>query len=197
MTGPASQQNAGPLVHPDEWSALMARAQDGDAHAYRRLLTAITPYLRAISGRAHRNPSDAEDSVQDILLTVHAVRHTYDPTRPFKPWLAGIAQHRVGDRLRRRARMSAREVSLALEHEAFAAPDNQEADRAFDQRGLHIALQTLPKGQLLAVTMTKLREMSLHDAAAETGVSVGALKVATHRGMQALRRLLVREKDER
>src|SRR5215470_9052440 len=62
-----------------DWSALMARAQDGDRLAYRLLLLDVTPYLRALAARCFKEPSDAEDAVQDVLLTVHAIRHTYDP----------------------------------------------------------------------------------------------------------------------
>ena len=47
--------------------------------------------MRTLAGHRHRDLSDAEDAVQDILLTVHAVRYTYDPTRPFGPWLVAIA----------------------------------------------------------------------------------------------------------
>jgi RNA polymerase sigma-70 factor (ECF subfamily) len=32
-----------------------------------------------MAARRFEEPSDAEDAVQDVLLTVHAVRHTYDP----------------------------------------------------------------------------------------------------------------------
>ena len=64
---------------------LMARAQDGDAGSYRQLLESITPYLRSRAARCHRDPSDIEDAVQDILLTVHAMRATYDPMRPSAP----------------------------------------------------------------------------------------------------------------
>lgn len=178
---------------PAEWSALMARAQAGDTAAYRRLLGGITPYLRAIVHRAHRDPSAAEDTVQDILLTLHAIRHTYDASRPFKPWLAGIARHRVLDRLRRQGRTAAREVALAPEHETFAAPESNLETGAADGRILQQALDTLPEGQRRAVTLLKLREMTLKEAAVVSGMSVASLKVATHRGIKALRRRLGRE----
>ncbi len=35
------------------------------------------------------------DAVQDVLLTVHMVRHAYDPSRPFGPWLLAIANRRI------------------------------------------------------------------------------------------------------
>ncbi|MEJ0067409.1 MAG: sigma factor [Pseudomonadota bacterium] len=76
------------------WAALMARAQAGDRAAYHRLLTEITPYVRSIAARYHRTREDVEDAVQDVLLSVHTIRHTYDPERPFGPWLATIADRR-------------------------------------------------------------------------------------------------------
>jgi RNA polymerase sigma-70 factor (ECF subfamily) len=180
---------------PDEWSALMARAQVGDVAAYRRLLIGITPYLRAIASRAHRNPGDTEDTVQDILLTLHTVRHTYDPSRPFKPWLAGIAQHRLIDRLRVLGRQAAREVALDLGHETFADPGPNNIS-GLDHHALHVGLQSLPAGQLQAVTLLKLQELSLKEASKRTGLSIVALKVSTHRGIKALKRLLVRQEGK-
>ena len=52
------------------------------------------------------------------------------------------------------------------------------------------AVGALPPGQRQAIELLKLRELSLKEAAAATGVSSGALKVATHRAMTALRRIL-------
>ncbi|UQR66647.1 sigma-70 family RNA polymerase sigma factor [Bradyrhizobium sp. C-145] len=167
----------------------MVLGQRGDTNAYHRLLLGITPYLRMIANRAHRNASDAEDTVQDILLTLHEVRHTYDPSRPFKPWLAGIARHRVADRLRALGRVAAGEVMLETEHEAFAAPD-QHSELALDGRAMDAALLALPQGQREAITLLKLQERSLKEAAEQSGMSIASLKVSAHRGIKALRRLL-------
>lgn len=167
----------------------MVRGQRGDSDAYRNLLLGITPYLRTIANRVHRNASDAEDTVQDILLTLHAVRHTYDPSRPFKPWLAGIARHRVADRLHALGRVVAGEVTLESEHESLTAPD-QNIDLALDSRALDTALRALPMGQRQAITLLKLQEMSLKEAAERSGMSIASLKVSAHRGIKALRHLL-------
>lgn len=74
-----------------QWTMLMARAQDGDREAYRTLLTEIEPYVRSIAIRYLNSSSDLEDAVQDVLMTVHSIRQTYDPNRPFGPWLVAIA----------------------------------------------------------------------------------------------------------
>jgi hypothetical protein len=86
-----------------DWSILMAHAQGGNAEAYRRLLEEITPHTRSLAARWCRDPSDVEDAVQDVLLTVHAIRHTYDPTRPFGPWLVAITNRRMGSGISRGA----------------------------------------------------------------------------------------------
>jgi RNA polymerase sigma-70 factor (ECF subfamily) len=151
----------------------------------------ITPYLRAIASRCFRQQSDIEDAVQDVLLTLHAVRQTYDPGRPFGPWLLAIANRRIIDRLRRETRARSREIALAAEHETFSDPAaNLEHQDHLAAEQLSQALKGLPDDQRQAVTMLKLQERSLQEAAAATGRSVGSLKVATHRALKRLRGIL-------
>ena len=172
------------------WSMLMARAQDGDRDAYRSLLREIEPYVRSIAIRCFNRPADAEDVVQEVLLTVHAVRNTYDPKRPFGPWLVAIAYRRIIDRLRRHARQKAREVELSTEHETFAeAPANLDSTIPAEL-ALVGAIDKLPPDQREAIRMLKLNEMSLKEASLASGRSITALKVATHRAIRNLRRLL-------
>ena len=52
------------------------------------------------------------------------------------------------------------------------------------------ALGSLPESQRQAVRLLKLRELSLKEAAAASGMSVGALKVTMHRALASLRRSL-------
>lgn len=179
-----------------DWSQLMVRAQDGDRQAYRALLEDVTPYLRSIAGRCFKQASDIEDAVQDVLLTVHMVRHAYDPARPFGPWLLAIANRRIIDRLRRDTRKKAREIELAPQHETFAA-DATNLDVAIsDEKSLTEAIERLPPDQRQAIKMLKLNEMSLKEAAAASGRSISALKVATHRAVKSLRKML-KVKSER
>jgi RNA polymerase sigma-70 factor (ECF subfamily) len=175
-----------------DWSGLMARAQDGDRHAYRTLLEDMTPYLRALAARCFKEPSDTEDTVQDVLLTVHAVRHTYDPGRPFGPWIVAIANRRIIDRLRRQMRARSREIELSAEHETFSpdAANFQFEDTSADSAALHAAITALPRDQREAISLLKLKEMSLKEAALASGRSVSALKVATHRAIKSLRKRL-------
>jgi RNA polymerase sigma-70 factor (ECF subfamily) len=178
-----------------DWSILMARAQGGDGEAYRRLLVAIAPYLRSLALRHHRDPGDVEDTVQDVLLTVHATRHTYDPSRPFGPWLVAIAKRRVTDRLRRQGRTRAREVAFDVDDETFCASEANLGEADWNKRILGEAIERLPPAQREAVRLLKLQEMSLRQAAAASGVSVAALKVAMHRALKSLRNILAKSGD--
>lgn len=173
---------------------LMRAAQDGDSAAYLRLLETIAPLLRRAvrQRRKFLQPSDIEDLVQDILLSLHSVRATYDPARPFLPWLMTIAHNRMADGSRRQMRRVTNEVSVAEYPETFCDDSTNRGGEAGygDPTALRRAIDRLPHGQRQAIEMLKLREMSLKEAAATTGMSVAALKVAVHRGMHSLRRAL-------
>ena len=128
--------------------------------------------------------------MQDILITLHRIRASYDPARPFRPWLAGIARHRILDRLRAKGRRAVWEVAWEPVHETFAADVTHEEEGAWDGQALRAAMAHLSPGQRQAIELTKLREMSLREASVASGMTVGALKVAVHRGMLRLRVLL-------
>jgi RNA polymerase sigma-70 factor (ECF subfamily) len=179
-----------------DWSQglgeLMRRAQAGDGRAYGELLRLVTPRLRqAVQRRRRLQSCDVEDLVQDILLSLHAARATYDPARPFMPWLMAIARNRIADGARRYARRAANEVVSDDLPETFAgAGANMLIESYGDGEALARAMADLPPGQRRAVELMKLKELSLKEAAAASGMSVGALKVAVHRGMGALRKAL-------
>src|SRR5579863_6454240 len=101
----------------------MRAAQAGDRAAYTQLLREVTPFIRALLSRHCSHTHDIEEMVQDTLLTLHRVRQTYDPARPFSPWLASIAARRGIDGLRRRSRVARHEISTEFEaYETFADP---------------------------------------------------------------------------
>jgi RNA polymerase sigma-70 factor (ECF subfamily) len=172
---------------------LMRAAQCGDRDAYRALLTAITPRIRRLvrARRAFLGSADVEDLVQDVLLSVHAVLATYDPSRAFLPWLLAIMRNRLADAARLYARRRAHETPVADLDVTFADLGTNTADEGVEDLDvLAQAIRRLPAGQRRAIELLKLREMSLKEASVVSGSTVGALKVASHRAMLSLRRLL-------
>lgn len=181
---------------PDEQvTQLMHAAQHGDAEAYVRLLETIVPRVRHIieRRRGFAGRDTVEDLVQDVLLSVHAVRASYDPARPFGPWLMAIVRNRLADGARRYARRTAREVAVGDLDVTFPeTAANTGVDASGDVEALAVAINGLPPGQRQAIELLKLQELSLKEAAAKTGSSVAALKVATHRAIASLRRTLMK-----
>ncbi len=171
------------------WSVLMAAAQAGDKAAYGRLLRECTPLIRRVVHRGMQ-PDRVDDVVQDVLLTIHRARQTYDPTRSFSAWVVTIAQRRAIDLLRHRGRHDRREIHAPIEYENYAGVDSDhDRDVTLEQQGkvLQAALSSLPPGQRQAIEALALRQLSLDEAAGVTGKTKGALKVNMHRALKSLR----------
>lgn len=168
--------------------SLMAAAQAGDARAYDQLLRRALPLLRSIARRRMPNAAEAEDAVQDTLLTLHRLRHAYDPARPFAAWMTALCERRCVDRLRQARRGAQGGVSTDDLAEVLCDAGAEESGPARVAAGeLHAAIGALPRGQATAIRLLKLQGMSLAEASAACGRAPSALKMATHRAMQALR----------
>ena len=180
LTDPAERRRA----------ALMQAAQAGDGDAYAALLRDCVPLIRAVARGRGVAPDAVDDVVQDVLLTLHRVRHTYDPGRSFTAWLRAIAERRAIDLLRRRGRRQSREVHAPEAYEDHADPAESAETRVVAgerARRLGEAVRGLPPGQREAVERLALLDQSLAEASAETGRSKVALKVNLHRALKALR----------
>jgi RNA polymerase sigma-70 factor (ECF subfamily) len=174
----------------------MAAAQDGDSVAYETLLREIVPALRVFVGARLRESAASEDVVQNVLLSLHRARHTYQPPRPFGPWLRAIARNATADALRARGRRAERETALVDVERIADEREPSRADAPLSPR-LARALAELPPAHREAVELIHVRELSVAEAAAQAGVSVSALKVRAHRGYKALRKLLAAgERDD-
>lgn len=175
----------------------MRAAQAGERASYEQLLHEITPFVRNLARRHCRHPQDLEEMVQETLLCVHRVRHTYDPARAFSPWLAAIAQRRAIDVMRSRRRLTLHESADPEALETFAAPaTNKELEGVRSAEELEALLQHLPPRQRQAMEALKLRELSLAEASEASGQTVGALKVNAHRALKALRALVQRREKK-
>lgn len=170
-------------------TAAMAAAQSGDRASYETVLRECVPIVQRIARHQGASQDFIDDVVQDVLVTIHGARASYDPSRSFTAWLTAITQRRTIDILRKRGRRSAREVYSPMAFETHAAPDNPELDavRRAEAMNLHALVAELPAGQQEAVRALALEENSLEDASKSTGRTKTALKVNLHRAIKSLR----------
>lgn len=177
------------VVPREQWPAYMARAQAGDRQAYAQLLQTLVPVIRAIVRKQVADTVLTEDVIQEVLLTLHRIRHTYDPASPFLPWLVAISHARAVDALRRRWRRDRREV--VEDDTALRVADNAlelQADLRDVGEELDGFLNQLPARQRQLVEHVHLQEMSLVEAAQANNLSVSAVKSLLHRALTTLRR---------
>ena len=162
----------------DEWGALMAAAQAGNGGAYRRLLDEVRTWL--LRYYASRLPPGAvDDAAQDALIAIHEKRHTYDPDRPFRPWLAAVARYKWIDRLRAMARRPTENLPHDL-------PIGDHESAVTSATVLGRLLDELKPAQAEAIRLVKLEGFSVEEASAHTGQSGSLIKVNIHRGLARL-----------
>ena len=165
----------------------MRDAQQGDQQAYEELLRFAAREARGFVGRRVAWADWAEDVVQDVLLSIHRTRQTYDPARPFGPWFYAIVSSRLIDALRARKRVATREV---VDDDALArkpAPEAHAGQRDL-REALAQAVARLPRVQREVVSLLKYEDLSVRDVAARLGMTEGAVKTTAHRGYKVLRR---------
>ena len=178
----STQQAAGDRAYLRNVGAPTPAAQRAEPGRWEAL-----PLLRAVARRRVPDSAEAEDAVQDALLTLHTLCHTYDPARPIRPWLVAICERRCVDRMRRRLRRSRHETPIDELAEAAAPAVEGGALRAVAVAELRTAVAALPRAQRVALQLAKLKDLSLAEASVLSGLSVCALKMATHRAVGTLR----------
>ena len=155
--------------------------QDGDREAFRVLFEEIGPLITRFVRRRMADQTEAEDVCQEALIAVFRSRHTYQPTRPFEPWLFAIVRNVV-------SRYFSNSLQQTRWQEPVAdLPEIQGEDRATLGVELREAFEQLTPNQLEAVKLTKLSGLSLAEASKLTGASVASMKVRVHRAYQTLK----------
>ena len=172
------------------WAEAMRAERRSDAIAYERMLKEVATALRrSLAPRLVRvglGAHEAEDLVQEILMGLHRKRHTWDPARPFLPWLHTITRYKLIDFMRHHRGDTRRRVDLALEDWVeIADSPADEADCSTWEVDRHLAV--LPVSQRKIVRAIAVEGASVRSVAQGLATSEGAVRVTLHR---AIRRLL-------
>jgi RNA polymerase sigma-70 factor (ECF subfamily) len=167
----------------ERWGDLLRRANRGDGPAYAQFLTEAAPVVRTVvSARSPGRKAEVEDIVQEVLLAVHAKRHTWREAEPVSPWLYAIARYKSADAARRRRGLAdvpiddLAEVLPAEGADLTAARDLGRLLDGIDERSARIVRAVGVEGESAGAVGARL------------GMSEGAVRVAFHRAMARLRR---------
>lgn len=158
----------------------------GDAASYGKFLQAVSTVLRGVIVRKLA-AGDAEDVLQEILISVHKARHTYDGQRPLLPWLLAIAQFRINDHLRKHyagARWETVDVDSVAET-LVAVTEPATVSESIDE-----LLNPVAEREQRILTLMHVEGRTAKETGNQLGMSESAVKVAAHRAIKKLRELL-------
>ncbi len=174
----------------DHYSALMARAQKGERAAYRVLLSEIQPIIRLYVQSKVFRADQRDDVTQDILLSIHVARDSFDPSRAFLPWMRTIAHHRLIDHYRvtrRQVKASSSEISGDSEDALLEPSVSSFSETAIAFKQEVAALSPSQKRLLNLMTSSMLTQ---DEIAERLGIESGNLRVQIHRLSHRIRAAL-------
>lgn len=155
---------------------LVRRCLKGDAAAVALLVERFQADVFGLCVRLLHHRHDAEDVVQEVFLRVFRSLRRWDPARPLKPWIMGIAANRCRTWLSQRAK---RPELVAYLHETAAGPKAD--DGAELAREIEAAMADL-RWEYRAVFVMFHDQGLPYDAIAQAlGKPVGTVKTWLHR----------------
>lgn len=186
-------------MHQDEATSadLVRRARTGDGRAFEDLARAAEAPLYRHVVRILGGASDAEDVVQDALLSAWRSIASFEGGS-FRAWLFRIATNRAIDLIRARRRRG--ELPLdppedqEIEWAEPADPGPEPAELASQREAMAVveeALGLLPAEQRAALLLRDVEGFSYEEIARITVTEVGTVKSRIHRGRVAVRNVLV------
>lgn len=169
---------------------LMQRALTGDKRAYADLLRDTAQFLRPYLSKRLSAASDVDDLLQEILVSIHKARHTYDGKRPYKPWVFAIAHFRLQDYLRTYYADQLRSATELDDLENTLSTDVTNSD--FSYESISGEVNQLPEKQAMIMSLMHEEGYTAKEVAAKIGMKESAVKVAAFRAYKILREKLGR-----
>lgn len=169
---------------------LVRQSLEGDKRAYAELLRETARLLRPFLSRHLSFDSEVDDLLQEILISIHKARHTYDGQRPYMPWVYAIARFRLQDHLRMHYADQLRHAVDISDLENNLHEDVTES--AISYESISGEVHRLPEKQAIILQLMHQEGYTAKETAEKMGMSESAVKVAAHRAYKILRQRLER-----
>jgi RNA polymerase sigma-70 factor, ECF subfamily len=166
-----------------ELTRMLLAGLAGDGAAYSNFLSQLSPILRRVIGR--KIPmSDVEDVLQEVLISIHKARHTYDGARPLMPWVMAITSFRVTDYLRKTYRqMRHSHVDIAdYENMLEAVTESVNESESINQM-----LDGVGGRERKILSLMHVEGFTASEVGSQLGMKESAVKVAAHRAIKKIR----------
>ena len=179
------------------YEELLEAARSGEASAFEKLCAPIKMRIYQTLHRITKNHEDAEDALQESLLSAYMNLHRFDGRSSFSTWLTRIGINAALMTLRKKR--THRELPIDGPGEAgertayFEAPDhapNPEERFARREREVLVreAVRSLRPSIRKALELGQMQEKSMRETAQMLGISVAAAKARLFHARAALKK---------
>ena len=179
--------------------ALVDRARRGDGEAFGQLFHSFEADVARLCTRLLGSSDEARDAAHETFLRARNAFESYDPGRPFRPWLLAIASHHAVDRLRRRSTERRLFAPDEADPETLAAPGRSPLQRELDEaarREMLAAIRALPDRYRAPLVLRYYADLDYGAIALALGVSRNQVGTLLLRGRHRLREQLESRREE-
>ena len=187
----------------DDERALIERLRRGDGEAYELIVRRFGGRLLATARRMLGNDEDAEDALQEALLSAFRHIDQFAGQSRLSTWLHRIVVNVVLMRMRSRKSRPERSIEELLPrfvedgHWADRIGGSEESSDVLLERGetrrlVRRCIAQLPESYRVVLTLRDIDELDTDETAALLAITPNAVKIRLHRARQALRALIER-----
>ena len=169
---------------------LLTHVAKGDQAAFEALYDQLAASVYGLIRKVLRNPSQAEEVTQEVLLEVWRTASRFDPARgSAATWMLTIAHRRAIDRVRAEEAAAAREQRTA---QVPAAVDEvaETVEASMDAERVRRCLAGLTELQRESITLAYYGGYSYAQVAALLDTALGTIKTRIRDGLTRLRACL-------
>jgi RNA polymerase sigma-70 factor, ECF subfamily len=190
-------------IHDDERD-LVRRLREGDECAFETLVRKFAPTMLSVARRFLSEGQDAQDVVQNALISAVKAIHGFAHQAQLSTWLHRIVVNAALMELRnrrRRAEHSIEDLLPRFDNEGKRLHDNSDffsfdqlsTERHETRQLVRRCIAQLPDSYRTVLLMRDIEDLDTSEIAHMLNASTNAVKVRLHRARQALRPILQRE----
>src|ERR1700677_4058148 len=189
-------------LQPRDEPQIIASILAGDAHLFHQL---IRPYERSVYVMALsflKTEADAEDIAQEAFLKAFRNLSSFRGDAKFGTWLVSITLNEARTRIRRRGTVKMESLDEPQDDEGHTSPallrdwkeiPSEALERKEVRFLLERAITALPRIYREVFQLRDMEQLSVNEAAAALGISMGSVKVRLHRARMMLQKKLAPE----
>jgi RNA polymerase sigma-70 factor, ECF subfamily len=150
--------------------------------AFNRLFQRYRPWVHNFCLIRLRNPQDAQDVTQDVILRVYMALHRFEGRSSFKTWLHTIAENQVRTFIVRRARyIQVEHIEALIDAHLEVWSAQEESDGAGDE--VRIVLERVSPHAQEVLMLRYVSDYSFEEIASTLGISLSAAKMRFYRAL--------------